>query len=155
MTGMRRRIAYSLTWLVATCLAVALSWLGVRSVLAESVFSTPGVVAAPAPTAPMMTAAPATHSPRAPAPSASPSATHPAVPSDVHDYSTPGGTAALEVTPTSAAVVSAQPDDGFTSQVTTGLDWVRVDFLTSSGAHGWSVIASWYEHAPYIQTASF
>ena len=27
MAAMRRRIAYSLTWLVATCLAVALSWL--------------------------------------------------------------------------------------------------------------------------------
>jgi hypothetical protein len=154
MTGMRRRIAYSLTWLVATCLAVALSWLGVRSVLAESVFSNPGVVAAPAPTAPMVTA-PATRSPRAAAPSASPSATREAVASDVHDYSTPGGTAALEVTAASVAVVSTQPNDGFTSQVTTGLDWVRVDFLTSSGAHGWSVIASWYEHAPYIQTASF
>jgi hypothetical protein len=154
MAGMRRRIAYSLTWLVATCLAVVVSWLGVRSVLAETVFSNPGVVAAPAPTAPMVTAS-AARSPRAPTPSASPSATHQALASDTHDYSTPGGTAVLEVTASSVTVISVHPDDGFTSQVTNGIDWLRVDFLTSSGAHGSSVVASWYEHAPVIQTVTF
>lgn len=159
MTGVGWRIAYSLGWLAATVAAVALSWVGVSSVLGESASGDPVVVAAPASQAPVVTApARASASPRAtasPAPSVSASAATTPTPSDQHDYSTPGGSAVLEVTATSVTVISVRPNDGFTSQVTNGLDWLRVDFLTDDGAHGWSVVASWYEHVPQIQNVSF
>jgi hypothetical protein len=160
MAGMRRRIAYSIGWLAATVAAIALAWLGVRSVLVTSVFAAPMTIAAPAvpvTTAPAPSAtATASASPRASAAAApSVSATAAPTPADEHVYSTPGGTAVLKVTATTVAVLSSSPNDAFTAQVTNGTDWLRVDFLTGNGAHGWSVVASWYLHAPTIQVVSF
>jgi cytoskeletal protein RodZ len=165
MTGMRWRIGYSLVWLAATCLAVALSWLGVRSVLQASVFSTPVVVsvaAAPTPATSVSPSAPASATARATAsspastPAASASASSsPAAAADIHDYTTAGGTAVLEVTATSVRFISAKANAGYTAQEAYGTDWLQVDFLTGNGAHGWDVVASWYLHAPTIQIAQF
>lgn len=155
MAGMRRRIAYSIGWLAATVAAIALAWLGVRSVLVTSVFAAPMTIAAPAVPVTTAPAPPATAtasaSPRASA-AAAPSASATA---DEHVYSTPGGTAVLKVTATTVSVLSSSPNDDFTAQVSNGTDWLRVDFLTGNGAHGWSVVASWYLHAPTIQVVSF
>ena len=162
MAGMRRRIAYSIGWLAATVAAIALAWLGVRSVLVTSVFAAPMTIAAPAvpvttaPAPPASATATASASPRASAAAApSASATVAATPADEHVYSTPGGTAVLKVTATTVSVLSSSPNDDFTAQVSNGTDWLRVDFLTGNGAHGWSVVASWYLHAPTIQVVSF
>jgi hypothetical protein len=167
MTGMRWRIGYSLGWLAATCLAVVLSWIGVRSVLQASVFGTPVVVsvtpgasitpAAPGPSATVSvrpSGSPRASATASAAPSASPSAPATTA-SDVHSYSTAGGTAVLQVTATSVRFVSAAASAGYTAEESYGTDWLRVDFLTGNGAHGWSVVASWYLHAPTIQTVHF
>ena len=44
------------------------------------------------------------------------------------------------------------PDAGYSVQTWSGTDWLRVDF--SSGSQVSSLIASWYEHAPTILSAT-
>jgi hypothetical protein len=140
----------------------------VRSVLQASVFSTPVVVsvtAAPAPSAVSASASPSVSAQASVRATATPATSHAAAsaaPSasataatDIHDYSTAGGTAVLEVTATSVRFISATANAGYTAEESYGTDWMRVDFLTGNGANGWSVVASWYLHAPTIQLAQF
>jgi hypothetical protein len=66
----------------------------------------------------------------------------------VRDYAMTGGQVTLLVSQTSAKLVTAVPDAGFSVQTWSGTDWLRVDF--SSGPQVSSLIASWNGHAPFI-----
>jgi hypothetical protein len=59
-----------------------------------------------------------------------------------------GGRVTLQLTGTSAKLVSAVPDDGFSVQTWSGAGWLRVDF--SSGPQVSSLIASWNGHPPSV-----
>ncbi len=85
-------------------------------------------------------------SPSAPA-TASPAATAPAG-STLRGYTLTGGRVTLQLTGTSAKLVSAVPDDGYSVQTWSAAGWLRVDF--SSGPQVSSLIASWNGHAPSV-----
>jgi hypothetical protein len=63
-------------------------------------------------------------------------------------YTLTGGRVTLQLTRTSAKLVSAVPDDGYSVQTWSGAGWLRVDF--SSGSQVSSLIASWNGHAPSV-----
>lgn len=63
-------------------------------------------------------------------------------------YDMTGGRVTLDVTATSASLVSAVPDAGWAVQTWSGTDWLRVDF--SSGSRVSSLIASWNGHPPSV-----
>jgi hypothetical protein len=111
--------------------------------------SSPGPSSVPAPSS--ASGAPrAAHSPAA-RPSASPGSTGPSHSSaggGVRDYTMTGGRVTLDVSRTSAQLVTAVPDAGYSVQTWSGTGWLRVDF--SSGPAASSLIASWYEHVPTI-----
>jgi hypothetical protein len=59
-----------------------------------------------------------------------------------------GGHVTLQLSWTSAQLVSAVPDAGYSVQTWSGSGWLRVDF--SSGRQVSSLIASWNGHAPAV-----
>lgn len=147
-------------WGTATACAVLLSWLSVRDVLRAAVFDRPAVVqvgpvihTSPKITqdvpqaigTPTRRAAPS-HSPVQH--SSSPSPSQPAT-GKIRSFTTKGGRVALALTATEAKLVSATPAQGFRTTVTDQPFWLRVDF--TDGTHTYSVITSWYEHAPTVQ----
>ena len=90
-------------------------------------------------------------------PSASPSATPTPTPTasatataagSVRSYTLAGGRVALLVNGSSATLMTAVPDSGFSVETWSGTDWLRVDF--TSGAQVSSLIATWYEHTPMV-----
>lgn len=150
-------------WAAATACAVLLSWLGVRDVLRAAVFDRPAVVQVgpvihtsprvtpPSPEIGTPTSRPArTHPPSAhpSGASASPSPT-----GKIRSFTSKGGRVALAVSATDVKLVSATPAQGFRTTVTDQPFWLRVDF--TDGTHTYSVIASWYEHAPTIQNYQY
>jgi hypothetical protein len=146
-----------LAWLAATAAAVAVSWLGVRTVVHDAVVTPPrlavpsvsaGTVRPPEPpsTPPSTTAIPSsTTSPARPR-----TTTTTPRPSDVHTYSVRGGQVVLALSTTAATLVSATPADGYTVQVWQETGWLRVDF--SAPGDTWSVFATWNGHPPAVQT---
>ena len=170
---MMRVMAGLAAWAAGTVIAVSVAWFGANVVVRNAGVGPgmpivnaavpPAVAATPAspppvptPPAPAPSSAASTHptrttpspSPTAPSRSPSPSSSASASPADVHAYVLSGGTVTLDVTPTSAQLVTAVPNIGDSVQTWSGTDWLRVDF--SQGAQVSSLIASWYEHAPTI-----
>ena len=94
------------------------------------------------------TSPPAKPSATAPAPATAPATASPTPAGTVRSYTLDGGRVALLVSASSAALVTAMPDSGFSVMTWSGTDWLRVDF--SSGGQVSSLIASWYEHAPTV-----
>ena len=152
-------------WLAGTALAVGLAWFGAGLVVRNTGMA-PGPAAVSAGPLPSSTAAPASppaSSRRDPGPgaatgrpappasaapsSAAPVATAPAG-STLRGYTLTGGRVTLQLTGTSAKLVSAVPDDGYSVQTWSGAGWLRVDF--SSGPQVSSLIASWNGHAPSV-----
>jgi hypothetical protein len=169
------RVMAGLTaWIAGTAIAVSVAWFGANVVLRNAGVG-PGIpvvdaaVLTPPASGPSSVPAPssasgaprAAHSPVA-RPSASPGSTGPsrstapsasASPSSssaggVRDYTMAGGRVTLDVSQTSAQLVTAVPDAGYSVQTWSGTGWLRVDF--SSGPAVSSLIASWYEHVPTI-----
>ncbi|MFE4450996.1 hypothetical protein [Streptomyces sp. NPDC056796] len=110
----------------------------------------------------------ATASRTAPPPSATPSrlpssrppdrspspATPPPPPADageVRSYPTRGGRVVLELADDSATLVSATPEPGWSMQVWTNPEWIRVDFSDGAGATQ-SVFCTWNGHPPTVET---
>jgi hypothetical protein len=88
-----------------------------------------------------------------PAPGAPASSTAPTAPddgTDVRGYQLTGGRVVLEMTATSARLVSATPQDGWRVQAWQADGWLRVDF--SRDATTSSLFATWNGHPPSVQT---
>lgn len=155
---MRRFLTGAAAWLVGTAVAGGLVWFGAGMVLKNAVASTsvPVVTVTPpislSPSAapvPSRTPAAAPSSAAAPAPSSpASSAASSAAAGTVRTYTLRGGHVTLLLTATSARLVTAIPDDGYSVQNWSAAGWLRVDF--SSGANVSSLIAAWNGHAPSV-----
>jgi hypothetical protein len=174
---MTRALTGLAAWLAGTALAVGLAWFGANMVVRDAgmspgvqVISVPSATPGGQPSLPPTSPALPTASAQRPSGSASggtsgrPEAT-PSGPSNsaaaspspsdtgtgagsVRSYTLAGGRVALLVSATSASLVTATPDAGFSVQTWSGTDWLRVDF--TSGAQVSSLIATWYEQAPTV-----
>lgn len=162
-----RSVTIGVVWLAATAAAVGVSWLGVRTVVPQTL-SPPPQLAVPTsqlPTGPppssggtpLITAVslppPARPAPR-PSPPTAPTTTTvaPSPPSgwDVHSYTVPGGRVVLALGATGATLVSATPADGYAVQEWQETGWLRVDFTSAAGTS--TVFATWNGHPPMVQT---
>jgi len=154
---MRRTLLRALAWAAATLVGIAVSWFGVHSVLASNVFADGTqaipVAAPPSTTTPAPTSAP-------PSTSASPPHTSTSQPADttttttsagdVRGYQLTGGRVVLELTETSARLVSAIPEAGWQMQTWQAEGWLRVDFSRDGSTS--SCFVTWNGHPPAVQT---
>ncbi|WP_425833384.1 hypothetical protein [Streptomyces fractus] len=169
----RRRLVHGGAWLLATGAAVTLSWWGVHTVMAGTVYDPPQAlpVAAtqhepdakppvsssthrPEPSASTRKPSPSP-SRTTPSPSPSPRTTSPAPrPSgSVKSYSTAGGRAVFDLQKTSATLVSATPAAGWSVQVWKQPTWIRVEF--TSGDKKVSAFCTWHDHTPTVEIANY
>ncbi|MET8470577.1 hypothetical protein ABZY90_02020 [Streptomyces sp. NPDC006422] len=173
----RRRLVHGAAWLLATGAAVTLSWWGVHTVMAGTVYDPPRALPvaatqdAPDAKPPVSSS---THRPRPTRSSASPSATptrtspppkptptptprttSPAPPSSgsVKSYATEGGRAVFDLQKSSATLVSATPAAGWSVQVWKQPTWIRVEF--TSGEKKVSAFCTWHDHAPTVEIANY
>lgn len=75
----------------------------------------------------------------------------PAASGEVKSYPTRGGRVVLELAEASAKLVSATPEPGWSMQVWTNPEWIRVDFSDGAGATV-SVFCTWNGHPPVVET---
>ncbi|RAG82013.1 hypothetical protein DN069_29920 [Streptacidiphilus pinicola] len=162
---MRRVLVQTAAWAAATGAAVGVSWYGVHRVLsvdgyqqpstlalnvAGSVSTTPAPLPSTAGSASQAPLPPATATHR-PSPSHSPSASaSPGPTGDVHSYTPTGGRIVVSMGQSSADLVSATPDSGWSMHVYTGDQWLRVDF--TQGTTDSIFYVTWNGHAPMVQT---
>ncbi|MFI8435835.1 hypothetical protein ACIGJO_19175 [Streptomyces sp. NPDC079020] len=95
----------------------------------------------------------ATSSPPPPRPprQPSPASAKPSAPAgEVKGYRTDGGRVVLELGSSSAKLVSATPEPGWSMQVWTNDAWIRVDF-SDGNARTDSVFCTWNGHPPTVQ----
>ncbi|WP_344267197.1 hypothetical protein [Actinomadura napierensis] len=166
-------MSYVAPWAVATALAVALSWLGVRGVVrgAVSERSAPPPIAGPvihgspstlpgppasvgSPTSAPRPAAGEDQGPKpskSPTPSDKPTKQKPS--GNVRSFATRGGQAALAFTDGRVKLVSATPNPGYETRVTEAARWLRVDFL--SDEHTSSVVATWDRRPPTVKVYEY
>ncbi|MFF4246846.1 hypothetical protein ACFYY2_20610 [Streptomyces sp. NPDC001822] len=177
---MQRGFVHASAWSLATGAAVTLSWWGVHTVMAGTAYDPPRAVpisvgaraadepvsssthrASPPPPAPAPTSAePSAPAPRpsrrpsTPPPSAVPGPAKSSGPSaaagDVKSYPTRGGRVVLELTDDAGTLVSATPEQGWSMQVWTNPEWIRVDFGDGAGATV-SVFCTWNGHPPVVE----
>ncbi|MBF9072449.1 hypothetical protein [Streptacidiphilus fuscans] len=172
---MRRELVQAGAWAVATGAAVSVSWLGVHSVLADDGYQQPSALPLSVTGAGSRTPAPlptalgtAGHSPtptpsakRSSSPSAAPSGRPHSSPSsspeptttasgEVKSFTPNGGRIVVAMGATSASLVSATPDSGWSMHVYTGDQWLRVDFVGSTVDSIFYV--TWNGTAPMVQT---
>ncbi|GGR66935.1 hypothetical protein GCM10010269_02090 [Streptomyces humidus] len=180
---MRRGLVHVLAWSLATGAAVTLSWWGVHTVLAGTVYDPPRALplsvaeaTAPGPKQPAPpTSRPSAEQsppspgrtptpPTAPAPSrpvvASPSASTTTAASasasasgQIKSYDTDGGRAVFELGRTSGTLVSATPGAGWSMQVWKTEWWIRVEF--TSGADRVSVFCTWHDGPPRVEVGTY
>ncbi|MFG2117673.1 hypothetical protein [Streptomyces sp. NPDC048710] len=170
---MRRGLVHVLAWLLATGAAVTLSWWGVHTVMAGTVYDPPRalpITAAdtttqrskpldPPSTRPSPSKSRSPESPT-PTPSRTPSGgtTPPPTPSatasgQVKAYDTDGGRAVFDLGRSSATLVSATPGTGWSMQVWKTQTWIRVEF--SSGADRVSVFCTWHDGPPHVEVGTY
>ncbi|MFJ4198221.1 hypothetical protein ACIP2Y_01100 [Streptomyces sviceus] len=169
---MRRGLVHVLAWLLATGAAVTLSWWGVHTVMAGTVYDPPRALpitaadattqeskplASPTPTraeraTPSKSPAPTPSTPTArPAPSSkSPS---PTASGQIRSYDTDGGRAVFDLGEKSATLVSATPGTGWSMQVWKTESWIRVEF--ASGADRVSVFCTWHDGPPRVEIGTY
>ncbi|MCX4969531.1 hypothetical protein OHA98_33195 [Streptomyces sp. NBC_00654] len=81
----------------------------------------------------------------------SPTAAKPSAPAgEVKGYRTDGGRVVLELGRSSAKLVTATPEPGWSMQVWTNDAWIRVDFSDGNGRTD-SVFCTWNGHPPTVQ----
>ncbi|MFI9201128.1 hypothetical protein [Streptomyces sp. NPDC053048] len=171
----------ALAWVLTTAAAMAVSWYGVRTVLAGTAYEPPRALPISGGAAPEIgEAASSTDPPEAPR-SASPPAVTPPSATRTPDRSTPapeagagagesaereagassgagavksypvrGGRAVFDLGESSAALVSATPDEGWRMRVWKQSAWIRVDFV--AGTRTTSVFVTWNGHPPQVRT---
>ncbi|MFJ7331037.1 hypothetical protein ACIQVN_32950 [Streptomyces cyaneofuscatus] len=121
--------------------------------------SSPSPSPSPSPSADSGSASP---SPSAARPSRTPSSTPAAPPAspkpaansgEVKGYRTDGGRVVFELGKSSAKLVSATPEPGWSMQVWTNDAWIRVDFSDGGGVDGktYSVFCTWNGTPPTVQ----
>ncbi|MZD08760.1 hypothetical protein GTW43_31930 [Streptomyces sp. SID5785] len=177
---MRRGLVHSVAWLLATGASVTLSWWGVHTVMAGTVYDPPRalpVAAGASASAPPLSSS--THRPE-PSPSRSASASPSVKPGrsgstpsphrtappkprtsapdaassgNVKSYATAGGRAVFDLGTSSATLLTATPDAGWSVQVWKQTTWIRVEF--TSGADRVSVFCTWHDHAPTVEVADY
>ncbi|GGY02339.1 hypothetical protein GCM10010324_56560 [Streptomyces hiroshimensis] len=167
----------ALAWTLATAAAMAVSWYGVRTVLAGTAYEPPRALPISGTAAPGI-GEPAS-STRAPGPPPSPSPAGSAAPSgkpqaptstpapgsgpaqnpeaqprpgdgEVKSYPVRGGRAVFDLGRSSATLVSATPEEGWQMRVWKQSAWIRVDFM--AGTKTTSVFVTWNGHPPQVQT---
>jgi hypothetical protein len=74
---------------------------------------------------------------------------NPALANDERSYALTGGHVTLKITSTSATLISATPDPGYTTERWSSMGWLRVDF-DKNGKEISSLIADWYQQAPTV-----
>ncbi|MFF0748971.1 hypothetical protein [Streptomyces sp. NPDC004267] len=175
MSRMRRGLVHALAWSLATGAAVTLSWWGVHTVMAGTVYDPPRALPIPSGTsgpAEVGTAASATAPVGPPPPTATPTATPgtarptkaattppprrtptPKPPAStggsVKSYGTDGGRAVFDLGPSSAELVNATPEAGWQMQVWKQPTWIRVTFTKDSREI--SVFCLWHDTAPRVE----
>ncbi|MFE2294345.1 hypothetical protein [Streptomyces sp. NPDC059452] len=72
---------------------------------------------------------------------------------EVKGYRTAGGRVVFELGSSSAKLVSATPEPGWSMQVWTNDAWIRVDFSDGRGENGktYSAFCTWNGHPPMVQ----
>ncbi|WP_432191271.1 hypothetical protein [Streptomyces sp. bgisy027] len=173
---MRRGLVHVLAWSLATGAAVTLSWWGVHTVMAGTVYDRPRalpITAADATTQGSKPLASSTRSPKAPTPSKSPSpkpAGTPRTPTpskpttsapdpsptssgQVKGYDTDGGRVVFDIGDASATLVSATPGSGWSMQVWKTETWIRVEF--GAGADRVSVFCTWHDGPPRVEIGNY
>ncbi|MET9758207.1 hypothetical protein ABZ016_03990 [Streptomyces sp. NPDC006372] len=168
---MRRGLVHVLAWLLATGAAVTLSWWGVHTVMAGTVYDPPRALpvkaaeaarqeskalapptrrTSPAPRKPSATPP----EPRKPSPIPSkPASASPSPTGQIRSYDTDGGRAAFDLGPVSASLVSATPASGWSMQVWKTESWIRVEF--ASGADRVSVFCTWHDGPPRVEIGTY
>lgn len=71
----------------------------------------------------------------------------------VKSYETAGGRAVFDLGDTSATLVSATPNSGWSVQVWKQTTWIRVEF--SAGEQRVSVFCTWHDHRPSVEIATY
>ncbi|MGN9756378.1 hypothetical protein [Streptomyces sp. SD31] len=173
---MRRGLVHVLAWSLATGAAVTLSWWGVHTVMAGTVYDRPRALpitaadattqeskplasstqrptppGSPAPKpgkTPRTTPTPSKTPPRTPSPSPTPTAS-----GQVKGYDTDGGRVVFDIGETSATLVSATPGAGWSMQVWKTETWIRVEF--GSGADRVSVFCTWHDGPPRVEIGNY
>lgn len=174
---MRRGLVHVGVWAAATAVAVTLSWFGVHSVLRRTAYGPPRALRIAAQTQPPAISS-ATHSPKPVPKSPDPRRTPTSVPSsvpappqpppgtpqatktaadpgagNVHGYTVAGGEVVLDLSATSASLVSATPNAGWKMQLWASQPgWLRVTFTSDSGTAASSVFCTWNGHPPTVQS---
>ncbi|WP_217208339.1 hypothetical protein [Streptomyces sp. AC550_RSS872] len=176
---MRRGLVHVLAWSLATGAAVTLSWWGVHTVMAGTVYDRPRalpITAADAttqeskplasstnrptpskdPSNPARPSPKPTATPRTPAPSTTPpksSSPSPASSGQVKSYDTDGGRVVFDIGARDASLVSATPGAGWSMQVWKTETWIRVEF--SAGADRVSVFCTWHDGPPRVEIGNY
>ncbi|MFG2555029.1 hypothetical protein ACGFWF_34580 [Streptomyces sp. NPDC048581] len=176
---MRRGLVHVLAWSLATGAAVTLSWWGVHTVMAGTVYDRPRalpITAADATTqeskplasstnrptpskSPSNSSAPSpkpTGTPRTPTPSNSPTqrpSPTATASGQVKSYDTDGGRVVFDIGESSATLVSATPGAGWSMQVWKTETWIRVEF--SAGADRVSVFCTWHDGPPRVEIGNY
>ncbi|WP_435216833.1 hypothetical protein [Streptomyces sp. bgisy034] len=173
---MRRGLVHVLAWSLATGAAVTLSWWGVHTVMAGTVYDRPRalpITAADATTQGSKPLASSTRSPKAPTPSKSPSPKPTGTPrtptpskpttsapdpsptssGQVKGYDTDGGRVVFDIGDASATLVSATPGSGWSMQVWKTETWIRVEF--GAGADRVSVFCTWHDGPPRVEIGNY
>ncbi|WCD97102.1 hypothetical protein PGH47_16030 [Streptomyces sp. HUAS 31] len=174
---MRRGLVHVLAWSLATGAAVTLSWWGVHTVMAGTVYDRPRalpITAADATTQGSKPLASSTQSPKVPPPSKSPStkptgkprtptpsskpttsapAPSPTSSGQVKSYDTDGGRVVFDIGDASATLVSATPGSGWSMQVWKTETWIRVEF--AAGADRVSVFCTWHDGPPRVEIGNY
>ncbi|GHG94586.1 hypothetical protein [Streptomyces lanatus] len=169
---MRRGFVHALAWSLATGAAVTLSWWGVHTVMAGTVYDRPRALpitaadvskplassthAPPRPTPSKSPSPKPTKTPRTPAP-AKPSPSNPSpsptTSGQVKSYDTDGGRAVFDIGESSATLVSATPGAGWSMQVWKTETWIRIEF--AAGADRVSVFCTWHDGPPRVEIGNY
>ncbi len=176
---MRRGLVHVLAWSLATGAAVTLSWWGVHTVMAGTVYDRPRalpITAADAttqeskplasstnrptpskgPSSPASPSPKPTAKPRTPTPSTAPPknpSPSPATSGQVKSYDTDGGRVVFDIGASDASLVSATPGAGWSMQVWKTETWIRVEF--SAGADRVSVFCTWHDGPPRVEIGDY
>ncbi|MEV8430329.1 hypothetical protein [Streptomyces chartreusis] len=174
---MRRGLVHVFAWSLATGAAVTLSWWGVHTVMAGTVYDRPRalpITAADATTQGSKPLASSTQSPKVPPPSKSPSTKptgkprtptpsskpttsapdpSPTSSGQVKSYDTDGGRVVFDIGDASATLVSATPGSGWSMQVWKTETWIRVEF--AAGADRVSVFCTWHDGPPRVEIGNY